>query len=265
MANLSWIHVKSSCEGELPALPLKFEPGTDCKTFSSSVRPFNSLYCCFVNTSRLWLEFWHCWIPRGKDIRANFGAILVRDVLHDPVIFDWSWIARSVYLILWAWKHPFSWRRTLKKKQLAWLTVTQMALCIPGIIKSRSSNKIPPKVCKNKISFQMLVRPWAGDLTNLSLGQFVFFLEEEDYTPLWGIISSFSVTWCRSMVSFNRCRSSWTLIYKFIVQLVDLSPTPYWKQKLYTISSYHHYQRRESNRFLNTLWLKALLGVPLLL
>ena len=151
---IAWIHIKSSCQGELPALPLKFEPGTDCKTIPSSVRPFNSLYCRFVNTSRLRLEFWRCRISCGKGIGANFGAVLVCDVLHDLVFFDWSWTARTVYLILWAWKHPFSWRQTSKKEQSTWLTVTQMALCIPGIIKRRSSNKIPPKVCKIKSLYE---------------------------------------------------------------------------------------------------------------
>ena len=39
----------------------------------------------------------------------------------------------------------------------------------------------------------------------------------------------------------------------------------FWRQKQYTISSCLHYQRRESNRFLNSSTLKALHGVVLLL
>ena len=55
------------------------------------------------------------------------------------------------------------------------------------------------------------------------------------------------------------------MIHKVIVQLVGLSPTLSWKKKLYTISSYRHYRRRQSSRFLNSSRLKAVHGVPLLL
>ena len=52
---------------------------------------------------------------------------------------------------------------------------------------------------------------------------------------------------------------------KVIVQLAGMSPMLSWKQKQYTTSSYQHYLRRQSNRFLNLLWVRAFHGVRLLL
>ena len=70
------IHVKSFCQGELPALPLQFEPGTDCKSLSCLVHLSQLNHRCLVS-SHLRLECWCCRIPCREGIRANLGAILV--------------------------------------------------------------------------------------------------------------------------------------------------------------------------------------------
>ena len=83
-------------------------------------------------------------------------------VMYTPRFFsfhhDWSKnTAKSISLILWAWKRLFSWRQTSKKMQLTWLTVTQKVVCIPGLINSKLSNRVTPKVCKKKKNLSQIL------------------------------------------------------------------------------------------------------------
>ena len=161
---IAWIHiVKSSRQRELPALPLKFEPGIDStKTIPSSVRPFNLLYCRFVNTSRLRLEFWRCRIPCGKDIKANLGAIQVCDILALPLYIYWFIINSKDHTFdLLGMKTSLFSTPDLKERAIdLFYRDTNGTLHLPEIIKSRSLNKDPTKSLqkKKKKLFSMLVR-----------------------------------------------------------------------------------------------------------